>query len=301
MAMMTAAAAETTRSDTELCEYSTTSNIDARWHQRRLFQGRCEKTMHMPLSHLLLRVARPFQSSHATVSSLNQEDQPWPDDDGHLLAPVQRDRIDRLHAQVHLSGTSRRHFVHVYLWWAVMLGSNYPIGETLLSPRLAQQLRSVCGCGLSAERVVRLCGPDAMMLDSATPVCIHPRHYTLAYASGSALAFELLCNDVVHLCDELDWMMAKSMRTLMYNPERARARLGNIASFVTQARAIIASFSTCALHSDTSSAEGFAPSNPVCLAHAPSSAFSTLVAFLREHCTHSFSNAIKMMHFLSHT
>ena len=62
----------------------------------------------------------------------------------HHFAREDVDRSGRSILRVHMSGTKNsRRFLHVYMWWALLLGPNYPISDRLLQGNVWKSLRCV--------------------------------------------------------------------------------------------------------------------------------------------------------------
>jgi hypothetical protein len=92
----------------------------------------------------------------------------------HIFAPVVRNRKGETTVKLHVNGTNNsRRFIHVYLWWARLLGPNYPISDDMLQGRVWKHLRCTCGEGILDTRGHRR---------PADPhrVCIGPSHYRLS-------------------------------------------------------------------------------------------------------------------------
>jgi hypothetical protein len=109
----------------------------------------------------------------------------------HHFAREDVDRSGRNILRVHMSGTKNsRRFIHVYLWWALLLGPNYPISDRLLQGNVWKSLRCVCGMGIVDTRGHRR---------SVSSVCINPRHYRMESCIDIA---SILREDILHMREE---------------------------------------------------------------------------------------------------
>ncbi len=94
--------------------------------------------------------------------------------DAHYFAREDVTKYGKPCLRLHMSGTrNSRRFVHVFLWWMLLLGPSYPISDRLLHGCVWKSLRCMCGLGVMDTRGHR----------KSSRVCINPRHYKMEHSA----------------------------------------------------------------------------------------------------------------------
>ena len=117
----------------------------------------------------------------------------------HYFARAEVARNGEPTLRVHMSGTKNsRRFIHVYLWWTLLLGPAYPISDHLLRGHVWKRLRRACGWGIA----------DTRGHHNADGVCINPHHYKME--SPEELLYILLqdINNFISLQRSESWIMS---------------------------------------------------------------------------------------------